>query len=153
MCCLCSLLSHLHRLISEGPGTQDGSLTCSGSQSPPRQPPLLWQGRCWDVWSPKGDPSQKLCCFCSLHAHLHRLVSAGPGTQDKMAPSTAPAVRTLPGCHLQFASFSTHSFPSLLTILLQQVIRFLSQSRSICCSIDKSYGQQRSFSYSNCAGR
>ena len=34
-----------------GPGRQDGSLTCSGGQSPPRWPPLLWQERCPDVWS------------------------------------------------------------------------------------------------------
>jgi hypothetical protein len=26
--------------------------------------------------------SQKMCCFCSLHAHLHRLVSEGHRTQD-----------------------------------------------------------------------
>ena len=42
MCCLSSLHDHLHRLVSEGRGTQDGSLTCSGSQSPLMQLPLLW---------------------------------------------------------------------------------------------------------------
>jgi hypothetical protein len=96
MCCLCSLCTHLHRLFPELPGTQDGSLTCSGSQSPPRWPPLLWQGRCPDVCSPEWGLSQKLCCFflsqklchfCSplahpLRAHLCRLVSEGQGTQD-----------------------------------------------------------------------
>jgi hypothetical protein len=53
MCCLFSLCSHLHRLASEGPRKQDGSLTCSGGQSPPNWSPLLWQGRCLDFWSPK----------------------------------------------------------------------------------------------------
>ena len=51
-------------MVSEGPGKQDGSLTCSGDQSPPRRPPLLWLGRCLDVCSPKQSLSQKLCCFC-----------------------------------------------------------------------------------------
>ena len=82
MYCLCSLHTHLHRLVFDRPGTQDGSLTCSGSQSPPRWPPLLWQGRCPDVWSPKQDLSQKLYRFCSMHSHLSRLVSEGPGAQD-----------------------------------------------------------------------
>jgi hypothetical protein len=53
-CCFCNLHSHLCRLVSEGPGIQDGSLTCSGSQSLPGRAPLLWWGRCLDVWSPKG---------------------------------------------------------------------------------------------------
>jgi hypothetical protein len=53
MCCLCSLQAHLHRLVSEEHWTQDGSLTCSGGQSPPRQTTLLWQNRCPDVWSLK----------------------------------------------------------------------------------------------------
>jgi hypothetical protein len=82
MCCLCSLHAHLHRLVSEGQGTQDGSLACSGGQSPPGQTPLLWRGRCPDVWSLKRGLSQKLCHFCSLHSHLCRLVPEGPGTQD-----------------------------------------------------------------------
>jgi hypothetical protein len=78
MCCLCSLCAHLPKLVSEGPGTQDGSLTCSGGQSPPSWSPLLWHGRCPDVWSPKLGSvpeavffylSQRLCCFCSLLAH------------------------------------------------------------------------------------
>jgi hypothetical protein len=64
MCCLCSLHAHLHRLVSEGHGTQDGSLTCSGGQSPPGQIPLLWWGRCPDIWSPKWGLSRKLCSFC-----------------------------------------------------------------------------------------
>ena len=91
MCFLSNLHTHLHRLVSKGPGTQDGSLTCSGSQSPPRQTPLLWQGRCPDVWSLKqGLPqklchfclSQKLCSLCSPHSHLRRLVSEGSRNQD-----------------------------------------------------------------------
>ena len=95
MCCLCSPHSHLRRLVSEGPRAQDGSLTCSSNQSPPRQTPLLWRGRCLDVWSPKWGLSQKLCCFClsqklchfcSPHSHLRRLVTEGPGTQDGFLP-------------------------------------------------------------------
>jgi hypothetical protein len=55
-------------------------------KSPPGLTPLLWWGRCPDVWSWKQGVSQKLChfclsqklcCFCSLHSHLHRLVSEG----------------------------------------------------------------------------
>jgi hypothetical protein len=34
LCCFCSPHSHLRRQVSEGPGTQDGSLTCFSSQSP-----------------------------------------------------------------------------------------------------------------------
>ena len=104
--CLCSLHSHLHRLVTRGPGTQDGSLTCLGSQSPTRQTPLLWQGRCPDVWSLKLGLSLKLCCFClsqklccfySLHSHLRRLISEGPGTQDgslSCSGSQSPPERT-----------------------------------------------------------
>jgi hypothetical protein len=68
MCCLCRLHNHLHRLVSEGCGTQDGSLTCSGGQSPPGQTPLLYRRRYPDVWSPKRVMSQKLCRFCNLLA-------------------------------------------------------------------------------------
>ena len=50
---LCSLCAHLHRLVSEGPKTQDGSLTCSGGQSPPGRPPLLWRRRCPGCLQPK----------------------------------------------------------------------------------------------------
>jgi hypothetical protein len=38
---------------------------------------------------PKQGPSQKLCCFCSLHSQLHMLVSEGPGTQDGSPPAPA----------------------------------------------------------------
>ena len=82
LCCFCRLHSHLGRLDSEGSRSQDGSLTCSVRSLPGG--PLLGQGRCLDVWSPKLGLSQKLCCFClspklccfsSLHSHLCRLVS------------------------------------------------------------------------------
>jgi hypothetical protein len=54
MCCLCSLRAHLHRLVfEEGPRTQDGSLICSGGQSPPNWSPLLLRGRYLDVWTLK----------------------------------------------------------------------------------------------------
>ena len=45
LCCFCSPCAFLCRLVSEGLGTQYGSLTCSGGQSPPRWPPLLWRGK------------------------------------------------------------------------------------------------------------
>ena len=85
--------------------------------SPLGQIPLLWQGRCPDVWSLKCGLSQKLCCFClsqklccfcSVHSHLHRLVSEGPETQDgsprcssKSLPGgvdTSPLAGKVPGC-------------------------------------------------------
>jgi hypothetical protein len=34
LCSFCSLHTHQCRLVSEGPGTQDGSLTCSGRAFP-----------------------------------------------------------------------------------------------------------------------
>jgi hypothetical protein len=97
----------LHRLVSEGPGTHDGSLFCSCSQSPPRRAPLLWQGKCPDVWSPKRGVSQKLyhyclsqnlSCYCTLHSHLTEYSLRDPG--PKMAPSPAVLVRALLGSHL-----------------------------------------------------
>jgi hypothetical protein len=97
MCCLCSLRAHLRRLFSEGCGTEDGSLTWSGGQSLPGQTPLFWWGSCLGDWSPKRDKSQKLCCFCSPHSHLCRLVSEGPGTQDG---SLTCSSRDLLGRHL-----------------------------------------------------
>ena len=81
MCCHCSLHAHQHRLVPEGSGTQDGSLNCSGGQSPPGQILFLWRGRCPDVWSPKWGMFLKLCRFCRPHSLLCRLVSEGPGTQ------------------------------------------------------------------------
>ena len=49
LCYFCSLHALLCRLVSEGPGIEDGSLTCSGGQSPPWRPSLLWWGKCTDV--------------------------------------------------------------------------------------------------------
>ena len=59
LCCFYSLHSHLHRLVSQESRTQDGSPNLL-RQSPPRQTPLLWQGMCLDVWSPKCGLLQKL---------------------------------------------------------------------------------------------
>jgi hypothetical protein len=92
--CLLTLRSpcaHLHRLVSKGPRTQDGSFTYFSSQILPRQRPLLWRGRCPGCLELKSVLSQKLCSFClsqklcpfcNPHSHLCRLVSEGPGTQD-----------------------------------------------------------------------
>ena len=81
LCHFCIQHSYLHRLISDVSGTQDGSPQVL-PQSPPGRTPVLWQGRCPDVWSPKQGLSQKLCSFCSPHSHLCRLISEGSGTQD-----------------------------------------------------------------------
>jgi hypothetical protein len=91
LCCfcltqkLCSFYSHhthLCRLVTEGSGTQDGSPRCSMAEpSWTGQTPLLWPGRCLDVWNLKQDLSQKLCSFCSLHCHLCRPVTEGSRTQ------------------------------------------------------------------------
>ena len=56
-----------------------------GAQAEPFQAgrtPLLWQGRCLDIWSPKWCLSQKLCRFFSPKSPLSRVVSEGPRTQD-----------------------------------------------------------------------
>jgi hypothetical protein len=64
--------------------------------------PVLWQGRCLDVWSQKqGLPqklcgfclSQKLCNFCSPNSHLSRLFWRD--WETKMAPVGA---RAKPSC-------------------------------------------------------
>jgi hypothetical protein len=76
------------RLVSEVPGTQDDSLTCSE-----RVLPWTWKGENRVQMSGAGNRvfsqrlcsfclSQKLCCFCSLHSYLCRLVSEASGTQD-----------------------------------------------------------------------
>jgi hypothetical protein len=44
---------------------------------------------------PKQGLSQKMCCLCSLHAHLYRLVSVGEGTQD--GSLTCSSGQTPPG--------------------------------------------------------
>ena len=99
--------TELHRLVSEGPGTHDGSLICSCSQSPSGRTPLLWQGKCLDVWSWKRGVSKKLCdyclsqnltCCCTQHSHLTEYSLRDPG--PKMAPSPAVLVRALLGSHL-----------------------------------------------------
>ena len=106
MCCLCSLCAHLHRLFSEGPRTQDGSLTCSGSQSPPRWSLLLWQGRCPDVWSLKlGSVPASVLLLQSARSPsaVCELTWADWSQRDpgqKMAPPPALAVRALPDGHL-----------------------------------------------------
>ena len=72
MCCLCSLHAHLHRLVSEGPDTRWLShLLWESEPSQEATSPLV--GKVQDVWSPESGLSQKLCCFCIPHAHLHIL--------------------------------------------------------------------------------
>jgi hypothetical protein len=101
----CSLHSE-HRLVSEGPKTQDGSLTCSGGQSPPGRPPLLWRGRCPDVCSLKqGSVPEAVLLLQSARSPsvVCKLICAdwsqrNPG--DKMAPSPALGVRALLGSYL-----------------------------------------------------
>jgi hypothetical protein len=93
LCSFCILHSHLCRLVTEGSRTQDGSPRCSAAE--PSQAgwiPLLWRGRCPDVWSPKLGLSQKLCFFCLSqklcrfcipHSHLCRLVTEGSRTHPR----------------------------------------------------------------------
>jgi hypothetical protein len=105
MGCLCSLCSHLHRLVSKGPKTHEGSLTCSGGLSPPRWSPLLLQGRCLDVCSLKqGSVPEAVLLLQSAHSPsavpVHELTCADWSQRDlreKMAPSPALGVRALPG--------------------------------------------------------
>ena len=51
LCCFCRPQALLSSLVSEESRIENGSLTCSGGQSSPWQPPLSWQGRSADVWS------------------------------------------------------------------------------------------------------
>jgi hypothetical protein len=55
-----------------------------------RRAPLLWQGSCPDVWSPKMGPAldalwlppePEAVSFCSPHSHLCTLVLAGSGNR------------------------------------------------------------------------
>jgi hypothetical protein len=61
--------------------------------------PLLWQGRCPDVWNPKRGllPDPEAVSFCSPHSHLCRLVLAGSGNQDVSARCSGNGFR---GRHL-----------------------------------------------------
>jgi hypothetical protein len=100
LCSFCSLHSHLFRLVSEGSETQDGSPRCSAAEpSLADWTPLIWRGRCPDVWSLERGLcqklchfclSQKLCSFCSLHTHLCRLLTEGSGTQDGYPRCSVP---------------------------------------------------------------
>ena len=62
ICCLYNLQAHLHRLVSEEHGTQDGSLTSRVDTSPlvGKMPRCLCLNRCL---------SQKLCSLCCQLAH------------------------------------------------------------------------------------
>jgi hypothetical protein len=58
--------------------------------------PLLWQGRCPDVWSPKRGLAQKLCGFC-----LSQKPDGYPGCPGKALPGradTSPLAGNVPGC-------------------------------------------------------
>ena len=88
----CSPHSHLHRLSWRDPGTKMGLPSASAKPSQAGRTPLLWQGRCPDIWSLKqGLPqklcyfflSQNLCSFYSLHTHLCRLVSLESGNPER----------------------------------------------------------------------
>jgi hypothetical protein len=112
LCCFCSQHSHLLRLVSEGSGTQDGSLTCSGSQSPPgRTSPLA--EKVPGCLEPEG-LSQKLCRFCSPYSHLCRLLSEGLGTQDGSLTCSGPT-----------GNFKLHLWRKRLWFSLNHLLPFL----------------------------
>jgi hypothetical protein len=98
MVCLCSLCAHLHRLVSEGPKTQDSLLTCSEVQSLPGQPPLLWRGQC--LMSAAQNRSCPRSCVTSAVCTLTCADWSQRDLGDKMAPSPALGVRDLLGSHL-----------------------------------------------------
>ena len=105
MCCLCSLHVHTHRLVSKGPGTQDVSLTFSGSQSPPGRPHIFWQGKvpiCLEPKTGSVPESVSLLQSASSPSAVCEQTCTGWSQRDqghKMAPSPVPAVRALPGGH------------------------------------------------------
>jgi hypothetical protein len=63
LCSFCSPHSHLSWVVSTGSGNQDVSPRCCGEALPGRRTPLLWQGRCLDVWNLKCGLPQMLCGF------------------------------------------------------------------------------------------
>jgi hypothetical protein len=84
-------------------GTQDGSLTCSGGQSPPGQTPLLWQGKCLDIWSLKGVCPRSCVVSACPRSYVASVVCTLTCTdcslrdpRHKMVPSPALEVRPTP---------------------------------------------------------
>jgi hypothetical protein len=74
------------------------------------QTPLLWKGRCPDVWSQKSGLPQKLCGFCLsqklLASTVHTLSCADQSWQNlgtKMAP---------PDLHFYTANNNKHHHPN-----------------------------------------
>ena len=88
---LCSPHSHLHRLVSEGSGNQDGYPWCSGKSLPGRADTSPLAGKVPKCLKPeKGAASEALwllpvpeaVSFCNPHSHLCRLLSAESRNQD-----------------------------------------------------------------------
>ena len=79
MCCLCSLCAHLHRQVSEGCGPKMAPSSSLAGKVPRYLEPET--GSVSEAVSLLPVP-EALFFFCSLHSHLSRLVSEGPGTQD-----------------------------------------------------------------------
>ena len=91
--------------------------------------PLLWQGRCPDVWSPKRGLPQKLCGSCLsqklLASVVHTLTCAdyfrrSPGS--KMAPADAEAKPSRVGFSILLIFSKNH----LLVSLILCSVRFVS---------------------------
>jgi hypothetical protein len=141
MCCLHSPRADLCRLVSKGAWTQDGSLTCSGTHSPTRQTPLLWQGRCPDVWSPRrGSVPEAVSLLQSTHLTVQTGLWGTQGTRWLLhliwqsEPSwgdTSPLVGNVPGC----LEPEMGSVPEAVLLLLVPESVSLLQPHSYLCRL------------------
>jgi hypothetical protein len=138
MCCLCNVHAHLHRLVSEGPRTLDGSLTCSVRQSPPRWTPLLWWRSCTDVWSLKWGLSQKLCCVCLslLQSALSPVQTCLWGIQDPRSMFTFVNSHMLKRWNRDFSFTMRHMLISIKCSLMSSFKKWLPEICPLFTHVD-----------------